>query len=103
MSEVPDQDDGIYIQRLATAMLTLRVNTPAGEWLSDGDHNIFASLYKDALDAAGGDAEDLVLSMMNLAWYALMYLEELAGAPPKRTATEWLQEIATTIEADDPA
>jgi hypothetical protein len=75
---------------LAVAMLTLRVNTPAGEWLSDDDFAIFCSLWDQA-----EDFEALLLSMMNLAWYALIYLEACSKYLRREMSpSEWLRWIA---------
>ena len=72
---------------LAVAILALRVRTPPGEWLSPEDFSLFSTLVGEATDA-----ESLLLSMMNLAWYALMYLA--ATTPDERSEEEWLQVIA---------
>jgi hypothetical protein len=101
VTEESDRDDGSRLQRLAIAMLTLRVNTPAGDWLSDDDLAVFSDLYRDALAEADGDSEGLVLTMMNLAWYGLIWLEQLSvGTDEERNAAEWLQVLATDLEAE---
>jgi hypothetical protein len=75
-------------------MLTLRVNTPAGSWLSDEDHAIYVQLFEEAESSPDG-VEGLVLSMMNLAWYALIYLS--VNANDERSAAEWLRGIAEDL------
>jgi hypothetical protein len=65
----------------AVAFLTLRINTPAGEWLSDADLEIVRANWLQAVEVAGvGDAAEYSeLAMLNIAWYALMNLAALTG------------------------
>lgn len=75
MSEgTPDLDT----EALAIAMLTLRVNTPGGKWLGAADDDLFSQMWREAAATENG-LEELVLSMMNLAWYALINLAVWTG------------------------
>ena len=73
-------------------MLTLRINTPAGDWLSDEDHERFWRFTLDLEEADGTEDanEFLLLEMMNVAWMALAYLAEATG----EAESTWLQRIA---------
>ena len=74
------------------AMLTLRINTPVGEWLNDEDLAVFHALQQEAVDTDGEEwgTEYLLLAMMNTAWLALQHLALLTG----ESAGVWLQRIA---------
>ena len=63
------------------AMLTLRINTPGAEWLSDHDHEVFGTYQKEAVEADEEEwaSEYMLLTMMNTAWLALVYLAGLTG------------------------
>ena len=78
-------------------MLTLRINTPPGEWLNDRDFEIYAEYWRDAEAAEGEEAasEYLLLSMMNTAHLAIQYLATLTG----ETQEVWLQRIAIDHQA----
>lgn len=83
------------------AMLTLRLNTPSGEWLSDEDHETFWSYEREAIAAEGAEeaGEALLLTMMNMAWYALINLASVTG----ESESSWLQRIAVDLrDAPDP-
>lgn len=79
------------------AMLTLRINTPTGDWLADEDHDRFWQFVGEAEAAEGVESanEYLLLEMMNMAWEALT---RLAAATGEREAT-WLQRIAAERQA----
>jgi hypothetical protein len=78
-------------------MLTLRINTPIGEWLSDPDFAVYADYYREAVAAEGEEDanEYLLLSMMNTAHLAIQYLASLTG----ETQEVWLQRIAIDHQA----
>ena len=63
------------------AILTLRINTPGAEWLSDHDHEVFGTYQKEAVEADEEEwaSEYMLLTMMNTAWLALVYLAGLTG------------------------
>jgi hypothetical protein len=72
---MPDQEP-VDTEAIAAAILTLRLNTAAGEWLSPEDED----LVRDMLAEVPLEDEELVLlSMMNLAWYSLTRLAEVGG------------------------
>ena len=77
------------------AMLTLRANTPGGEWLSDGDFSIFETLWKEAAAADGEDTagEYMLLEMMNAAWLAIQHLAAATG----ESEQVWLERIAADM------
>lgn len=74
------------VEELAVAMLTLRVDNPDG-WLTADDETVFHSLWTEAESV---DAEGLVLSLINLGWYALINLSAQTGELPG----DWLARIA---------
>jgi len=77
---------------LVVAMLTLRINTPVGEWLNDDDVKIYFSYQQEAIDADGEEwgNEYMLLAMMNTAWLAIQHLALLTG----ESESVWLQRIA---------
>jgi hypothetical protein len=77
---------------LAIAMMTLRLRTPDGQWLSDEDQILFDEFWAQATAQPSGD-EELLLSMMNLCWYALINLETMSG----ESTTAWLARIAADV------
>jgi len=85
----------------ALAMLTLRVNTSADQWLSEHDEEIFNAHRQEAVDADGDDLgnEYLLFAMMHMAWYALMNLAAITD----ESESTWLQRIAVDVHnRDDP-
>jgi hypothetical protein len=76
-------------------MLTLRIKTPVGEWLSDEDLEPFFAYQLDAASVDGADDanESLLLAMMNTAWLAVQHLAALTGEPRE----QWLQRIALDL------
>lgn len=86
--EAPVDDDN-QVDRIAVAMLTLRINTPPGEWLATADEQVYGDMYREAASFDGGE-EYLVLSMMNLAWLALTNLAVQTG----QSEQWWLQQFA---------
>lgn len=97
MTTPEEPDDGFAEHRAAVALLTIRLNHPPRDWVGD-DEPLFHQIWNEATPDAEAE-EGLLLSMMNLAWYALMYLEATA---PERSELEWLQAIALDLEANDP-
>jgi hypothetical protein len=79
------------------AMLTLRINTPVGEWLSDKDLEVFGAYQQEAVDTDGEDwgTEYLLLAMMNTAWLAIQHLALLT----EESTGTWLQRIAVDIRS----
>jgi hypothetical protein len=77
------------------AMLTLRINTPVGEWLNDADHKRFWAYYDEAVAAEGEEdaLERMLLTFVNTAQSAIGHLAGLTG----RTSQEWLQQIAVEM------
>lgn len=82
-------------EEAAVAMLTLRVEAPAGEWLSGKNETLFFDLWREAESATDGGS-DLLLSMLNLAWYALINLSTLTG----ESEQTWLARIAADSGPD---
>jgi len=76
-------------------MLTLRINTPAGEWLSDEDLALFWEYDRNARAADGEEDanEGLLLEMMNAAWLAIQHLAERTG----ESQSVWLQRLAVEM------
>ena len=105
MTDEPDEDatdadephEPYDYEAAVTAMLTMRINTPAGEWLSDEDAERFATYQREAIAADGEDwaEEYMLLAMMNTAWCALINLAVLSS----ESESAWLQRIA--IDARD--
>jgi hypothetical protein len=53
---------------LALSLLTMRADTPAGEWVDDHFGTDYEKVWTDARSLAGGEADDdLFLSVLNLA------------------------------------
>jgi hypothetical protein len=68
-----DETERFDTDPTAAALLTLRLATPPGALLPPHDERLFHELLGEVpLEAE----EDLLLSMMNLAWYALIRLTE---------------------------
>ncbi len=89
------EDEAHDYEGAAIAMLTLRSNTPVGEWLSDDDLEVFGTFQEEAI-AADGDEwgnEYMLLAMMNAAWLAIQHLAALTG----ESQSSWLQKIATDL------
>ena len=61
--------------RLAAALLTLRLGTPVGEGLSPEDERLFHELQAEVPIE---DEERLLLSMMDLAFFGLIRLGEVS-------------------------
>ena len=99
--ESEDGEDGepYDYEGAAVAFLTLRINTPAGEWLSDADLEIVRANWLEAIEVDGAEnaAEYSELAMMNIAWYALTNLAALTG----KTEQEWLQQIVLDSHSGD--
>lgn len=81
------------VDELALAMLTLRVDNATG-WLKPEDETVFHELWREA---EALDAEGLVLSLMNLGWYALINL----SAQTDKTPSDWLATIAADLREDE--
>ena len=86
------EDDGYDYEAAVIAMLTLRINTTPGEWLSDADLEIFGSYEDEAIAADGEDWAHhyMLIVMMNTGWLAIQHLSALTGEPEGT----WLQRIA---------
>jgi hypothetical protein len=73
------------ISRYAFTVLTMRANTPPGEWV--GDDEAFARIYesgwREIVERHQGNSpeEYLFLDMLNMANYFLGMLTEITGKP----------------------
>jgi hypothetical protein len=87
---------------LALAVLTMRADTPAGEWLESTYGSTYFDIWHEARDLAGDEAdEDMFLNMLNFAATLLDYLEDETG----RASAHWIERIRheyiESIEGDD--
>jgi len=96
MSDDEKEEGGDFDYEAATiTALTLRINTPLGEWLSDDDLEIVSANMAEAIAASGeGWAHEYMwLAMMNTAWLALSHLERVSG----ESQGTWLARIARDL------
>ncbi|MDP2711613.1 MAG: hypothetical protein Q8O56_10375 [Solirubrobacteraceae bacterium] len=94
MSDDDEASDYDY-EAAVVGMLTLRINTTPGEWLSDADLEIFGQFQREAIEAdgEGWGNEYMFLAMMNTAWLALANLATVTG----ESQNTWLQRIAKEL------
>jgi len=85
--------------RFALAVLTMRANTPGGEWLPADYERHYLDGYRELRDEQGEDTDEyLFLDMLNIAWHLLFYLETATGRP----ISVWLGDIRDDyVEASD--
>lgn len=90
-------DSGEDAHRLALAVLTMRVNTPAGQWLEGRDEDEYMAIWREAERLYGEDAdEDLFLAAINLGSLLVQLLADAQGVPPSVI----LQSVAAAQEDD---
>jgi hypothetical protein len=95
MSDAEELREPYDYDAAVAAMLTLRINTPVGEWLSDEDLKLFGEYQQKAIDAHGEEwgNEYMLLAMMNIAWLAIQHLANLTG----ESQSAWLQRLAVEM------
>jgi hypothetical protein len=79
----------------AVAMLTLRINTQPGEWLSDDDLKVVGTYETEAIEVDGEQWADkyMLAAMMNMAWLAIAHLARRTG----ESESNWLQRLAMDL------
>lgn len=85
-----DPDFG-EITAWAFALLTMRVDTPGGEWLADDYQRVYAQGWGELQAQFGVDtaSEMAILDLANLAMHLVDYLVAVTGQP----AATWLQQL----------
>lgn len=84
-------DEYDAIREWAFTLLTMRVNTPWGEWLPDDFEQIYIEGWREAVDKVGEDAasDTAILTLANIAADLVQNLAIAGGA----TTTQILESI----------
>ncbi|WKN47198.1 hypothetical protein [Nocardioides sp. Arc9.136] len=97
MSGEPDFD---AITNWAMSLLTMRVNTPSGEWLPADFEQVYQQGWAELESAFGAStaSEMAILDLANIAMHLVDYLVAVTGQP----ASRWLEQVRQDyVEADD--
>lgn len=85
------QADENQIAELALAVLAMRVNTPAGQWVGDTFGDEYYDIWREAQAIDGEDAdENMFLSVVNMATLLVQYLTQVA---PGTSTDTWLSAL----------
>ena len=89
-------DEQRLINRIALAMVTMRVDTPEGQWVEDTFGDAYFRLWDDAREGGGEDYEEfLFLGVLNLASAWLQQLADVSGRP----VSDWLDDVRRDIDS----
>jgi hypothetical protein len=91
-SGTPEYDAGMTaLTQWTFALLTMRANTPGGEWLSDDFQEIYQDGLRESIETLGESeaGEYALLDLMNMADWLLMNLSVMSGRPKDY----WLGEL----------
>lgn len=93
------------LTRWCLALLTMRVNTPAGEWLDDTFHRIYSDGWREAEEALGleGASEVAILDLTNMADLLVNWLAQISGKAPAFWLSELRKHYVDPEEAADDA
>ncbi|MFC6707548.1 hypothetical protein [Flexivirga alba] len=85
-----DVNEGLT-SRYAFMLLTMRANTPDGEWLAADHEEVYLDGWRELVEKVGEDnANDYTrLDLLNMANYFLHFLAETSGASKE----SWLQSL----------
>ncbi|NHC24128.1 hypothetical protein G6553_13225 [Nocardioides sp. IC4_145] len=88
MDGEPDFD---AITAWAMSLLTMRVNTPSGEWLPADFERVYRQGWGEleAAFGAGTASEMAILDLANIAMHLVDYLVVVTGQP----ASRWLEQV----------
>lgn len=79
------------VAELALAVITMRVQTPAGKWLDETFGDEYYNIWREAKAIDGEDAEEgMFLSVVNMA---SLLVEYVTAAAQGSTAEDWLRAL----------
>ncbi|MBC9735392.1 hypothetical protein [Nocardioides marmotae] len=87
-SSDPDFD---AITDWAMSLLTMRVNTPSGEWLPEDFERVYRQGWAELEGSFGAStaSEMAILDLANIAMHLVDYLVAVTGEP----ASRWLEQV----------
>ena len=87
----PGEPDFDAITDWAMSVLTMRVNTPSGEWLPADFERVYRQGWAELEAAFGADtaSEMAILDLANIAMHLVDYLVAVTGQP----ASRWLEQV----------
>lgn len=86
--------------RFALSVLTMRVDSPAGDWLASDYEQIYLDRWAELHAEHGDEAdEDVFLNLLNIAEYLLGRLVEATGREPAYWLTEVRRDYVDTMDA----
>lgn len=92
----PDPEREEALKQLASwclALITMRANTPPGEWFNEAFEKVYADGWKEATEVLGDEANEYaLLDMMNMAELLLSWLSQFSRKP----TSEWLALLRET-------